>query len=215
VKKRWMLVVGAAALLVAGSAVAVAGAAHGKQVRRHIARNLVRDGVHADISLTRADGTTDAFSVDRGKVTSASSTSLSLQRRDGKTVTVTVNSSTIVRGTPASGRAVLVFSRSGVAFRVLAPGFRTAPKAQKQAKSPVVHLQVSFIRADGSTHTAGLDRGLVTASSGTSLTIKEADGQSVTFSIGGAKVNGKLAVGGNALVVSRDGKVVRVLGRAA
>jgi hypothetical protein len=215
VKKRLMLVAGAAALLVAGGAVAVAGAAPGKAVRRHIARDLVRGGVHADVSLTRANGTTDAFSVDRGKVTVSSPTSLSLQRRDGKTVTVTLNGSTIVRGTPTTGKAVLVFSRSGVAFRVLAPGFRRAPKAPKQAKSPVVHLQVSFIRADGSTHTAGLDHGLVTASSGTSLTIKEADGQSVTFSIGGAKVNGKLAVGGNALVVSRDGKVVRVLGRAA
>jgi hypothetical protein len=210
-----MLGVALAALLVTGGTVAVANAAHGKAVKRHLVRQLVRDGVHADVSLTRADGSTDAFSVDRGKVTSASSTSLSLLRRDGQTVTVTLNSSTIVRGTPTTGKAVLVFSRSGAAFRVLAPGFRKAPKAPKQApKSPVVHLQVSFIRADGSTHTVVLDRGLVTASSGTSLTIKEANGQIVAFSIAGAKVNGKLAVGGRALVVSRDGKVARVLAHA-
>jgi hypothetical protein len=210
-----MLGVALAALLVTGGAVAVANAAHGKVVKRHLVRQLVRDGVHADVSLTRADGSTDAFSVDRGKVTSASSTSLSLLRRDGQTVTVTLNTSTIVRGTPATGKSALVFSRSGAAFRVLAPGFRKAPKAPKQApKSPVVHLQVSFIRADGSTHTVLVDRGLVTASSGTSLTIKEADGQVVAFSIAGAKVNGKLAVGGHAVVVTRDSKVARVLARA-
>jgi hypothetical protein len=215
VKKR-MLGVAAAALLVTGGAVAVANAAHGQVVKRHLVRQLVRGGVHADVSLTRANGTTDAFSVDRGKVTAASSTSLSLLRRDGKTVTVTLNGSTIVRGTPTTGKSALVFSRSGAAFRVLAPGFRKAPKAPKQAaKSPIVHLQVSFVRADGSTHTAGLDRGLVTATSGTSLTIKEANGQIVAFSIAGAKVNGKLVVGGKALVVSRDGKVTRVLAGAA
>jgi hypothetical protein len=211
-----MLGVAAAALLVTGCAVAVANAAHGQVARRHLVRQLVRDGVHADVSLTRADGTTDAFSVDRGKVAAASSTSLSLLRRDGKTVTVTLNGRTIVRGTLTPGKSALVFSRSGVAFRVLAPGFGKAPKPPKKAStSPVVHLQVSFIRADGSTHSAGLDRGLITASSGTSLTIKEADGQIVAFSIDGAKVNGKLAVGGTALVVSRDGKVARVFARAA
>ncbi len=214
-RKRW-IGVAAAALLVAGGTVAVAGAAPGKAVRRQIARNLVRAGVHADVSLTRANGTTDAFSVDRGKVTTASSTSLSLTRADGQTVAVTLNSSTIVRGTPTAGKPVLVFSQGGVALRVLGPGFRKAPRAPKEAaKSPVVHLQVSFVRADGSTHTASLDHGLVTASAGTSLTIKEADGNTVTFSIGGAKINGKLAVGGQALVVSRDGKVARVLARAA
>jgi hypothetical protein len=88
--------------------------------------------------------------------------------------------------------------------------------APNASKSPVVHLQASFVRADGSTHTATLDRGQVTASSSTSLTIKRADGKSVTFTIGtGVHVRGKLAVGGKALVVSRDGAVVRVLARPA
>jgi hypothetical protein len=208
--------IAAAALLVAGGAVAVADAAHGQAAKRHVARELVRAGVHADVSLVRADGTTDAFAVDRGKVSTSSATSLSLQRADGKTVTLSLNSGTIVRGTITTGRSVLVFSRSAVAFRVLAPGFRmTPPAAPAAAKSPVVHLQASFIRADGSSHTATLDRGAVTASSSTSLTIKRGDGKSVTFSIAGAHVRGKLAVGGKAAVLTRDGKVVRVLARAA
>ena len=205
------------AVIVAGGTVAVANAAHGKAAKRQVAKRLVRAGVHADVSLIRADGTTDAFSVDRGKVTTSSSTSLTLQRADGKTVTVSLNSSTIVRGTITTGRPVLVFSRNGIAFRVGAPGRLLAPPAVKPAasKSPVVHVQVSFVRADGSTHTASLDRGQVTAASSTSLTIKRADGQSVTFTLGtGVHVRGKLTVGHNALVISRDGAVVRVLAHA-
>ena len=212
-----VVAVAAAALVVAGGAVAVADAAHGKAAKRHVAKRLVRAGVHADVSLIRADGTTDAFSVDRGKVSTSSSTSLTLQRADGKTVTVSVSSSTIVRGTITTGRPVLVFSRNGAAFRIAAPGRRLAPAMLPAAsKSPIVHLEANFVRADGSTHTAMLDRGQVTASSSTSLTIKRADGKSVTFTLGtGVHVRGKLAVGGKALVVSRDGAVVRVLARPA
>jgi hypothetical protein len=213
-----VVAVAAAALVVAGGAVAVADAAHGKVAKRHVAKRLVRAGVHADVNLIRADGTTDAFTVDRGKVSTSSSTSLSLTRADGKTVTVSVSSSTIVRGTITTGRGVLVFSRNGAAFRIAAPGRMLAPKTMPAAasKSPVVHLQASFVRADGSTGTATLDRGQVTASSSTSLTIKRADGKSVTFAIGtSVHVRGKLAVGGKALVVSRNGAVVRVLARPA
>ncbi len=212
-----VVAVAAAALVVAGGAVAVADAAHGKVAKRHVAKRLVRAGVHADVSLIRADGTTDAFTVDRGRVSTSSATSLSLQRADGKTVTVSVSSSTIVRGTITAGRPVLVFSRNGAAFRIAAPGRMLAPPMLPAAsKSPIVHLQASFVRADGSTHTATLDRGQVTASSSTALTIKRADGKSITFTIGtGAHVRGKLAVGGKALVLSRDGAVVRVLARPA
>ncbi len=213
-----VVAVAAAALVVAGGAVAVADAAHGKAAKRHVAKRLVRAGVHADVTLIRADGTTDAFAVDRGKVSTSSSTSLTLQRPDGKTVTVSLTTSTIVRGTITANRRVLVFSRNGVAFRVAAPGRMLAPATMPAAasKSPIVHLQASFVRADGSTGTAALDRGQVTASSSTSLTIKRADGKSVTFTISaGVHVRGKLAVGGKALVLSRDGAVVRVLARPA
>src|SRR4029450_3975026 len=73
-------------------------------------------------------------------------------------------------------------------------------------KSPITHLEVSFVRADGSTHTASRDRGQGTAASSTALTIKRADGQSVTFTLGATvRINGQLAVGGKAVVISRDG----------
>jgi len=225
VKKGWkrgyrVLAVSAAALLVAGGAVAVADAAHGgkgkAKAKAQVAKKLVRSGVHADISLISADGSTDAFAVDRGKVTASSATSLTLQRADGKSVTFSVSSTTVARRMVTVGRPALVFSRSGAAFRILAAGPVTmAPVKQAVAgKSPVVHLEAKFVRADGSTGSATLDRGQVTASSSTSLTIKRDDGKSVTFTIGsGAIVRGHLAVGGKALVVSRNGAVVRVLAR--
>jgi len=215
-------IVAAGALILAGGAVAVAGAAHGgkgKAAKQHVAKKLVRSGVHADVSLIRADGTTDAFAVDRGKVTASSTTSVTLQRADGKTVTIALSTTTKARGMVALGKSLLVFSRNGVAFRLLGPGARLAPPIAamaSQQKSPVVHLQASFVRADGSTHTVSLDRGQVTAVSSTSLTIKRGDGQSVTFTLGSTtKVNGHLVAGGKALVITRDGAVVRVLARGA
>jgi hypothetical protein len=217
-------VVGVAALLLAGGAVAVAGAAHGgkgkaAKTKKHVAKRLVRSGVHADVSLIRADGMTDAFAVDRGTVTAASSASLTLLRADGKSVTLSLSGATVARGTIAVGKHVLVFSRNGAAFRVRGPGAGVTgaiASTAKTQKSPIVHLDVKFVRGDGSTNTATLDRGQVTAASTSSLTIKRADGQSVTFTLGtSVVVRGHLAVGGKALVVQRDGAVVRVFARGA
>jgi hypothetical protein len=221
VKKAWKrgfraAAVAAGALLIAGGAVAVSQAANGKAAKRQVAKRLVRAGVHADVSLVRADGSTDAFAVDRGRVTASSATSLTLQRPDGKTITLGRSSGTIVRGTIATGRPALAFSRDGVAFRIRAPR-PIAPLSvvPAMAKAKIVHLQVYFVRADGSTGSATLDRGQVMASSSTSLTIKRGDGNSLTFSIGtGAVIRGKLAVGGQALVLSRNGAALRVLARA-
>ena len=213
-----VLAISAVALLVAGGAVAVAQAAHGGKgkAKAHVAKKLVRAGVHADVSLIRADASTDAFAVDRGKVTASSATSLTLARADGKSVTFSISSTTVARRMITVGRPALVFSRNGAAFRIVAAGPITAAPVMPAlaGKSPVVHLSVQFIRADGSTGSITLDRGAVTASSTTSLTIKRDDGQSVTFTIGaGTIVRGHLVVGGKALVLSRNGAVVRVLAR--
>src|SRR5262249_58861851 len=110
-------------------------------------------------------------------------------RADGQSVTVSLTGATVARGVVRVGKPVLVFSRNGVAFRVRAAGAgMAAPIASVLApqKSPIVHLHVGIVSADGATHTATLDRGQVTAASSTSLTIKRADGQSVTFSLGAA-----------------------------
>ena len=57
--------IGVSAALLVGSAVAVAGPGKGK--------SLVR-GVHAEVSLIKADGTTNSFVVHRGQVTAESAT---------------------------------------------------------------------------------------------------------------------------------------------
>jgi hypothetical protein len=216
-----------AALLLAGGVAAVAGAAHGgkgkgAQAKKHVAKRLVRAGVHADVGLVRADGSTDKFAVDRGTVTASTSTSLTLKRADGVSVTVSLPSTLAPRGTITVGKPVLVFSRNGVAFRVrganagVATTLGTALGVAAAQKSPITHLDVQFIRADASTGSASLDRGQVTSFSTSSLAIKRADGQSVTFALGAdVVVRGRLVVGGKALVLMRDGAVVRVFARGA
>jgi hypothetical protein len=105
--------IGISAALLVGSAVAVAGP--GKK-----GKGLVR-GVHAEISLIEANGTPDAFVIDRGQVTAESSSSVMLQRKDGQSVTLGLNADTKIRGDIQVGKGAIVFSRGGTAFAVLAP----------------------------------------------------------------------------------------------
>jgi hypothetical protein len=212
--------VGISAALLVGSAVAVAGP--GK-------KSLVR-GVHAEISLIKANGTTNAFVIDRGKVTAESETSVTLQRQDGVSVTLGLNADTKVRGDIRVGKGAIVFSRGGTAFAVLAPraakaalfrfgdskgkglGERLALLKATKGLMGAVHADVEFIKADGSTVSFSFDRGSVTAASETSVTLKRADGPSVTKSISvDTKLRGKLAVGGKAAVFSKGGAATAIL----
>ena len=212
--------VGVSAVLLVGSAVAVAGP--GK-------KSLLR-GVHAEISLIRANGTTTAFVVDRGKVAAESETSVTLQRMDGVSVTLGLNADTKVRGDIQVDKGAIVFSRSGTAFAVLAPraakasllrlgdgkgkglGQRVALLKTRKGLMGAVHADVEFIKADGSTVSFSFDRGSVTAASNTSVTLKRADGPSVTKSISAdTKLRGKLAVGGKAAVFSKGGAATAIL----
>jgi len=60
-------------------------------------KGLFKNVVHADITVTRTDGSTRARDVDRGRITSVSEGSLTLRRPDGATVTLTVTPKTLVR----------------------------------------------------------------------------------------------------------------------
>ncbi|HZR90953.1 MAG TPA: hypothetical protein VFA44_00930 [Gaiellaceae bacterium] len=231
--RRWgtigVLAAATAAALAGGSALAVAGtqgngngrAVKRQAVKRHavrwrVVRRLERAGVHADVKLVRADGSTDAFAVDGGTVTAASGGSLTLLRRDGTSVTFSLASGAVRRGTVVVGRRALVFSRDGTAFRVRGarPFVAVPPTTPAAAKSKVVHLEVTVLRADGSTISTVLDRGQVTAVSATSLTLGRDDGVSVTFALNAdTRIRGHLTVGGRALVLSRAGAAVRVFAR--
>jgi hypothetical protein len=216
--------IGIAAALLVGSAVAVAGP--GKK-----GKGLVR-GVHAEISLIKADGTTDAFVVDRGQVTAESATSVTLKRKDGISVTLGLNADTKVRGDIQVDKGAVAFSRGGTAFAVLAPrganaaslrlgddkgkglGQRMARLMASKGLFGAVHADVKLIKADGSSAAFSFDRGEVTAASETSVTIERADGPSVTKSISAdTKLRGKLAVGGRAAVFSKGSAATAILAR--
>jgi hypothetical protein len=78
-----------------------------------------------------------------------------------------------------------------------------------------VHADVKGIKADKSTFSFSFDRGDVTASSPTSVTLKRADGPSVTKTISAdTKVRGKLAVGGKAAIISEGSAAKLILARA-
>jgi hypothetical protein len=204
--------VGISAALLIGSAVAVAGPGKGK--------SLVR-GVHTEVSLVKADGTTNSFVVDRGQVTVESDTSVTLKRKDGVSVTLGLNGDTKVRGDIQVDKGAVVFSRGGTAFAVLAPRSaqaapltlrerieslrgRLAGLKAKKGLMGAVHADVKLIKADGSSNAFSFDRGQVTAASDTSVTVKRADGPSITKSISAdTKLRGKLAVGGKAAVFSK------------
>ena len=128
-------VVGVAAALLIGSAVAVAGP--GKK-----AKSLAR-GVHTEISLIKANGTKDAFVVDRGQVTASSDKSVTLERKDGKSVTLGLNADTKVRR-PDPGRQ----GRGGLLAR--RHGVRCARSAGEKARSASDAATVLARRSRGS-----------------------------------------------------------------
>ena len=211
-----VLAVALVGVLAAGSTVAVAG----KNKRVRPLQRVERIGVHADVSLIRADGTTDAFAVDRGQLTAASSTAVTLQRRDGKSMTLAISAETRVRGRLQLGRGVLAFSRGGTAFRILAPRGRARSVPATPVVPPgvnhggVVHADVSVVRVDGSTDSRTFDRGQVTAASQTAVTLQRKDGKSVTLAVDGAtRIGGRLAVGGKAVVISQGGTARLILAR--
>ena len=215
--------IGISAALLVGSAVAVAGPSKkGKRLAR---------GVHTEISLIKQDGSKDAFVVDRGKVTAESASSVTLVRKDGKSVTLGLNADTKIRGDIQVDKGAIVLSRGGTAFAVLAPrGERAAPLrlgggeglGQRLQRGKLrrglfgaVHADVKLVKGDGSSDAFSFDRGDVTAASSASVTIKRADGPSVTKSISAdTKLRGKLAVGGKAAVFSRDSAAFAILARA-
>ncbi len=215
-------VVGISAALLVGSAVAIAGP--GKK-----GKGLVR-GVHTEVSLIKADGSKDAFVVDRGQVTAESESAVTLKRKDGKSVTLKLSADTKVRGDIQVDKGVvgLLARRHGVcgARTARSQGGTASPRRRQQSPRPyregqagkgkglmgAVHADVKLIKADGSSAAFSFDRGEVTAASDTSVTVKRADGPSVTKSISAdTKLRGKLAVGGRAVIISQGSAATAIL----
>ena len=228
--------IGAAAVIttvaLAASAVAVAGQDPGPGKKK--LTPPFPGSAHAGVSLIKTDGSTDAIAFDRGEITGKGTSSITLGRSDGVSVTLTVDSQT--RATKRcklekleTRDRVLAWSRAGTAFLIRCyqrrNGPATAPAAPITASPTkmalprlgkgVVHADVNLIKADGSSDSFSYDRGTVTAESDSSVTLKRADGQSVVLGVNAdTKIRGKLRVDSRAVVFSRGGTAVSILAAA-
>jgi Domain of unknown function (DUF5666) len=135
-KVRGMVAAGKKALVLSRNGTAILVWARGAGISAFALQRLAQDrqlhvrrgGVHADIHLIKADGSADSFAYDRGEITAKTSSSFTLKRKDGKSVTLAVDASTKVRekgqaATLASlqvGARALAFSRDGKAFLIRA-----------------------------------------------------------------------------------------------
>lgn len=210
---RTLALLAASAAVLTVSAVAVAGPAK--------KNGLLARVVHADVSKTSAKGMTVETTLDRGMVTAASTTSISLRRADGQSVTLAIGPATTLRGTVVIGARALVLSRDGTALVVRARGSRVAGLALRRlhALTRSVHADVRLIRADGSTDSFAYDRGEITARTSSAITVKRKDGKSVTLAVDSStkvREQGKpatladLQIGERAMFFSRDGKAFLV-----
>jgi hypothetical protein len=66
---------------------------------------ILRGAVRADVTVVKRDGTTVVIHYERGEVTAVSSTSITIQGRDGKGATFAITEATRVR---SAGKAITV-----------------------------------------------------------------------------------------------------------
>jgi hypothetical protein len=176
------------------------------------------NAVHATVSLTLKDGSASTFTFDRGKVTAASSTSLTLQEGTA-TVSFTLDAKTSLRGRLVLGRQAAVFSQNGTALIVRAPGKAEDALHLKGPFAGAVHATIDATAKDGTASSLTFDRGEITAVDASSVTVKREDGQTVTLSLDSSTVvrdkgdtedASALTVGERAMFFSQNGKVVLV-----
>jgi hypothetical protein len=192
------------------------------------APRAVLAAVHADVTVIDAKGGTKTLTWDKGTVKAKSDTSITLDRKDGKSVTLAVNAQTKTRGTVEQGSPAVVFSSNNAATAILgAPDRANAPAApksendRKHGGSPfdvprgAVHVAWALVLPDGKAVAIALDRGEVTAKSDTSITLKRPDGASVTLKIdANTKVRAKdnaVKVGDRAEAVSQAGTALAIV----
>ena len=99
---------------------------------------LAHRAVHGDLIVRGEDGEFENVTFDRGRLTSVAEGSLTLERPDGVTVTVTLDDATRYRGVESAdalraGRPVFVTSKDGTATVV-----RQRPeRRERQARVPI------------------------------------------------------------------------------
>jgi hypothetical protein len=229
--KRITLLVSLFFVLAVGSAFADSGPAQQGQ-------GPFAQAVHAVGNITYKDASQQSWNWDRGKITALSSSSISITRRDNVVVTLAITSSTLVRNDGGSyglsdlqiGLAATVISQNGNADIIRDIRGDGAPSGADQSAidGPAKGSVTGTIQAqytDGSTQSLDYNRGRITQLGNGSLTIKRADGQTLTFTYDGTTVvreqgqlesTDDLQVGEGAMFFSQNGalELVRCLAPA-
>lgn len=174
--------------------------------------------VHGSV-ITSVNGAYVTYTLDAGQVTSASASSITLKRADGQSVTLTITANTAWANHHAApkdisklqGRNLVVFSQNGSAVQV--------GRGNDLLKN-ATHLDVTVTR-NGKTREIQIDRGSVLSASATQISVKRADGMTVTEPVA-AKARwvqaphhtaiqpGHVASGAQVAIVTYQGKVVAV-----
>ena len=106
---------------------------------------ILKGAIHGDLLVRSQDGSTHTVTFDRGKVSSVSASSITIQRPDGVSVTDDVTDQTVFNGIPRdqlqSGTPAIVVSEGHTATHVVTKGAGAQAVAKACAATP----------ADGST----------------------------------------------------------------
>jgi len=211
--RSWKILSAACGVLAALTA-ATAASPNANSKQTSIVPRAVLGAVHADVTTIDAKGQALKYTWDRGRLTARSDTSITIARRDGKTVTLALGPQTRVRaknGKLRVGDLVVAYSREGTAYLVLAFQTREGPPPPKSTPPPIstidpavkdrerdvplrgkafgfsrrfVHIDWALIMPDGRSFTLAYDRGEVSAKTASSITLKRPDGKSVALAVG-------------------------------
>ena len=101
---------------------------------------ILKGAIHGDLLVRGQDGSTHTVTFDRGKVTSVSDSSITIQRPDGVSVSDGLTDQTVFNGTPrdqlTSGTPVIVVSDGHTATHVVSRGARAQAAAKACAAAP-------------------------------------------------------------------------------
>jgi hypothetical protein len=183
------------------------------------AKQHPHDGLTHGSVITSADGSFVTYTLDAGQVSAISTTSITLTRLDNQQVTLTISASTVwgkqrkapKDPTKLNGHTVVVVSQNGAAMQIGMGG-----GALKNA----VHLDATFIH-NGKARELQIDRGSVQSVSATQISVKRADGVTVSESLatkarwvqkpGHTAIQpSQVAVGASVAIVTYNGKVIAV-----
>jgi hypothetical protein len=128
------------------------GAAGGKA-------GVLKGAIHGDLLVRDKDGSTHTVTFDRGKVSSISASSITVQRPDGVSVTDDVTDQTVFNGTPKAqlqaGTPVIVIADGHTATHVVTRGAAAGAVAKACATTPADGSAAAGDAANGNGATAG------------------------------------------------------------